>query len=128
MAGTVVAGFLTDGVYTKNVADIVLGGADAWVNFNGTTSPGTIRAQYNVSSVTKNGTGDYTINFTTPFPDTSYATIGSQKEDESSNTGGNTAFKIARFVQTTSSIRVQTFVTSNGTLLDSIQVNVAVFR
>jgi hypothetical protein len=35
----------------------------AWVNFNGTTSPGTIRSSYNVSSVTKNGTGDYTVNF-----------------------------------------------------------------
>jgi hypothetical protein len=33
------------------------------VNFDGTTSPGTIRSSYNVSSVTKNGTGDYTVNF-----------------------------------------------------------------
>jgi hypothetical protein len=38
-------------------------GAKAWVNFNGTTSPGTIRSSYNVSSITKNGTGDYTVNF-----------------------------------------------------------------
>jgi hypothetical protein len=37
--------------------------AKAWVNFNGTASPGTIRSSYNVSSVTKNGTGDYTVNF-----------------------------------------------------------------
>ena len=49
--------------------------AKAWVNFNGTTSPGTIRAQYNVSSVTKNGTGDYTITFTTPMSDANYSTI-----------------------------------------------------
>jgi len=45
----------------------------AWVNFNGTTSPGTIRSSYNVSSVTKNGTGDYTVNFTTAMSDANYS-------------------------------------------------------
>jgi hypothetical protein len=46
----------------------------AWVNFDGTTAtPSTIRSSYNVSSVTKNGTGDYTINFTTPMPNANYA-------------------------------------------------------
>ncbi len=45
----------------------------AWVNFNGTTSPGTIRSSYNVSSVTKNGAGDYTVNFTTPLADGNYS-------------------------------------------------------
>lgn len=46
----------------------------AWVNFNGSTSPGTIRASFNVSSVTKNGTGDYTVNFTNAMPDANYST------------------------------------------------------
>jgi hypothetical protein len=45
----------------------------AWVNFNGTTSPATIRSSYNVSSVTKNGTGDYTVNFATPMTDANYS-------------------------------------------------------
>jgi hypothetical protein len=45
----------------------------AWVNFNGTTSPGTIRSSYNVSSVTKNGTGDYTVNFTSAMADANYS-------------------------------------------------------
>lgn len=35
----------------------------AWVNFNGTTSPGTIRSSYNVSSVTRIANGNYTVNF-----------------------------------------------------------------
>jgi hypothetical protein len=48
----------------------------AWVNFNGTTSPGTIRASGNVSSVTRNGTGDYTVNFTTAMLDANYAPTG----------------------------------------------------
>jgi hypothetical protein len=45
----------------------------AWVNFNGTTSPGTIRSSYNVSSVTKNGTGNYTVNFTNAMTDANYS-------------------------------------------------------
>jgi hypothetical protein len=47
----------------------------AWVNFNGTTSPGTIRASFNVSSVTKNGTGDYTVNFTNALVDANCSTV-----------------------------------------------------
>jgi hypothetical protein len=46
----------------------------AWVNFDGTlATPITPRAQYNVSSVTKNGTGDYTVNFATPMADANYS-------------------------------------------------------
>ena len=52
----------------------------AWVNFNGTSVSGTncaIRASGNVSSVVRNGTGDYTVNFTTAMPDANYAIVGS---------------------------------------------------
>ena len=44
----------------------------AWVNFNGTGTVA-IRAQYNVSSITDNGTGNYTVNFTTAMSDANYA-------------------------------------------------------
>lgn len=44
----------------------------AWVNFNGTGTVA-IRASYNVSSITDNGTGDYTVNFTTAISDANYA-------------------------------------------------------
>jgi hypothetical protein len=44
----------------------------AWVNFNGTGTVA-IRASYNVSSITDNGTGDYTVNFTTAMADANYA-------------------------------------------------------
>ena len=46
----------------------------AWVNFNGTGDV-QIRAAYNVSSITDNGTGDYTVNFTTAMPDANYAAV-----------------------------------------------------
>lgn len=48
----------------------------AWVNFNGTGTVA-IRSSYNVSSITDNGTGDYTVNFATALSDTNYAvTVG----------------------------------------------------
>lgn len=46
----------------------------AWANFNGTGTVA-IRASYNVSSITDNGTGDYTVNFTTAISDTNYAAV-----------------------------------------------------
>ena len=47
----------------------------AWVNFNGTGTVA-IRASGNVSSITDNGVGDYTVNFTTAMPDANYAVAG----------------------------------------------------
>jgi hypothetical protein len=47
-------------------------GCRAWVNFNGTGTVA-IRASGNVTSITDNGTGDYTVNFTTAMPDANYA-------------------------------------------------------
>ena len=46
-------------------------GCRAWVNFNGTGTVA-IRGSGNVSSITDNGTGDYTVNFTTAMPDINY--------------------------------------------------------
>ena len=46
----------------------------AWVNFNGTGTVA-IRASYNVSSITDNGVGDYTVNFTTALADANYSAV-----------------------------------------------------
>lgn len=54
------------------VLDAIHGSARAWVNFDGTGTVA-IRASYNVSSITDNGTGDYNINFTNVMPDIFYA-------------------------------------------------------
>ncbi len=51
------------------------GAAKAWVNFNGTGTI-SVRDSYNVSSVTDNGTGDYTVNFSNSFANSSYAFAG----------------------------------------------------
>ena len=52
--------------------------AKAWVTFNGSTATiygGAGVGSFNVGSITKNGTGDYTVNFTTAMPSTNYATL-----------------------------------------------------
>lgn len=51
------------------------GVAKAWVVFQGTGTV-TVLASHNVSSVTDNGTGDYTVNFTTPFSSANYVATG----------------------------------------------------
>lgn len=60
-----------DGTATVPVNTVVNGSAKAWVNFNGTGTVA-IRAAFNVSSITDNGTGDYTVNFTTAMTDANY--------------------------------------------------------
>jgi hypothetical protein len=71
----------TDKIADANITAAKLNGAQsgsapiyaarAWVNFNGTGTVA-IRASGNVSSITDNGTGDYTVNFTNAMPDGNY--------------------------------------------------------
>jgi hypothetical protein len=57
----------------------------AWVNFDGTGTPA-IRASGNVSSITDNGTGNYTVNFTTALADADYAMVASGSDGGSGPT------------------------------------------
>jgi hypothetical protein len=59
---------------TTTLASASQASVRAWVNFNGTGTVA-IRASYNVSSITDNGVGDYTVNFTTAMPDANYAVV-----------------------------------------------------
>jgi len=61
---------------TVPVDTVVNGTAKAWVNFNGTGTVA-IRKAFNVSSITDNGSGDYSVNFTTAMPDANYTVCGS---------------------------------------------------
>lgn len=74
MAGTLVITTLSDGTNSTSATNCIQGSAKAWVNFNGTGTVA-IRASYNVSSITDEGTGQYTINMTTAMPNTNYATV-----------------------------------------------------
>jgi hypothetical protein len=71
-----------NGANNSTPEQVAQGRAKAWVNFDGTfaTSPytegnGGIRNAFNVSSVTDNGTGDYTINFSSSLSNANYCPV-----------------------------------------------------
>jgi hypothetical protein len=100
----------------------------AWVNFNGTGTVA-IRASGNVSSITDNGTGDYTVNFTTAMPDANYCAsfaFSRQTDAPSGNIATNNATGLD-VAPTTSALRVGIFLFGTGGK-DVSYVNVAIFR
>ena len=80
----------------------------AWVNFNGTGTVA-IRASGNVSSITDNGTGDYTVNFTTAMPDANYSADGTN-----SGLGTSGEYSSGIISMTTSAVRMIAFKSSVG--------------
>jgi len=98
-------------------------GCRAWVNFDGTGTPA-IRASGNVSSITDNGTGDYTVNFTNAMPDANYSFIAQAGNGGASQTAGTSYTGAA---PTTTSARL---LVDNGAAAaaDREYVMVAVFR
>ena len=97
----------------------------AWVNFNGTGTVA-IRARGNVSSITDNGTGDYTVNFTTAMSDANYASVCNSSRTDTSNGSGNN--HTSGTAPAAGSIRViATIPTSAGTN-DQAYFMVAIFR
>lgn len=72
LTGNVAAARITTALNATGSAPIYA--CRAWVNFNGTGTVA-IRASGNVSSITDNGTGDYTVNFATAMPDANYSAV-----------------------------------------------------
>jgi hypothetical protein len=68
---TLVAQTISNGTVSTSSANVIQGSAKAWVNYNCNTAA--ILASYNVSSVTNNGSGLFTINFTNALTDANYA-------------------------------------------------------
>jgi hypothetical protein len=97
--------------------------ARAWVNFNGTGTVA-IRASGNVTSITDNGTGDYTVNFTTAMPDANYAAVGSS---ESENLLSMRVVVFQNNHRSTSAIRLITEF-ANDSKADAVTVSVSIFR
>jgi len=98
----------------------------AWVNFNGTGTVA-IRDNFNVSSITDNGTGNYTVNYTTAFADANYSVVASGKGG--SNAGQDIYVSVGNSVFTASAIDLFTSQ-AGGTAAnraDSEYVLVAIF-
>ena len=75
MAGALTISTLNNDTGVLATQNGMTGIAKAWVNYNQVTS--TINGSFNVSSVTNNGTGDFTINYTTAMPNANYSWAGS---------------------------------------------------
>ena len=137
LSGVVGAALSTDPVAfyiaNKALSPGLVGGqlCRAWVNFNGTGTVA-IRASFNVTSITDNGPGDYSINFTTAMPDVNYVTIGTTGYVSNGNasgflganrigTNGNEA------VPGTSAVRINS-LTGAGSTVDTKYIHVAIYR
>ena len=115
-------------------SEVFEGRAKAWVNFDGTTNTSgscDVRDSFNVSSVTDNGTGDYTVNFTSGvLSNANYCITGSISwgTNQSRNvlnvaTTPNTSYTAA----TTTALRLESVNYGNGNAYDANSVSIAVF-
>jgi hypothetical protein len=100
-------------------------GCRAWVNFNGTGTVA-IRASGNVSSISDNGTGNYTVNFSTAMPDANYSTVmsstaGADEEQRVKILAANSSS--APTTYTASAVRIAGYTSTDYNV-----VTVAVFR
>ncbi len=90
----------------------------AWVNFNGTGTVA-IRSSYNVSSITDNGTGNYTVNFAAALSDANYSAQVTNSFVQNASVPATSDFA-------TTSLRVRCY-NVNDTIEDASVVSVAIF-
>ena len=101
----------------------------AWVNFDGTTSPGTIRASGNVSSVTRPANGKYTVNFATAMPDANYATnVSSRRDTTFDNTIQRSGIQKSGGTYSTTAVSVVTGGSDADGFVNHDLVCVSIFR
>lgn len=129
---TAITSATTTGTITTTSGSPGYYGARAWVNFNGTGTV-SIRSSVNVSSITDNGTGDYTINFTTAMPNANYVPA------LATGMGSNATSDMSRSIlvkgatdsgspttKTTSALRITRGSTANS-LIDSTELYCTIF-
>ena len=121
---------ISDGTNSTSATNVIQGSAKAWVNFNGTGTVA-INDSFNVSSITDNGTGDYTVNFTNALADANYCvtTTAQVISDQGSSyqfglrTLTNTS--TAPTTKTTTAVRL---LSRRDSDVDLQNCNVAIFR
>lgn len=106
------------------------GVAKAWVNFNGTGTVA-IRDSFNVSSITDNGTGDYTVNFTDAMPNANYAALVTGTGFSSTDTSRHAVIKgdlsTGATLKSTTQLSVISGQTPSSTKQDMAEINVVIF-
>jgi hypothetical protein len=102
MAGTIVSDTIQNGTgASTSTTNVINGSAKAWCSVSG-YGGATIRAAYNVSSVTYVGTGQYQFNFTNAFADANYSVIGFQSWTANNSTNSNADLGPSTNILTTS--------------------------
>jgi hypothetical protein len=130
MAGTIVADQLQNGAgASTSTTDVVNGSARAWAKFNG--SAATIYASYNVSSITKNSGGDYTVNFTNSLTSSNYAVVLQSLAFSTTSTQRNTGIAgsdtVGPTTYSSSQVRVVAGNPASASLQDTVLMCIAVF-
>ena len=93
------------GTESVDTTYVINGTAKAWVNFNGTGTVA-IRESNNSSSITDNGTGNYTVNFTSAIEDVNYSLTGVATWNTNTTSGGLFATQTSTFATTSSTVYV----------------------
>ena len=111
-----------DRTILARLRELELGTAKAWINFNGT---GTIAIQdsFNVTSITDNGIGNYTVTFATDFANDDYAALRNSEQNE---TGLQSGVEDIADVYAVGSIQ-EGWVTSDGVTRDMLRICYAIF-
>jgi len=120
-----------DGTESTDVTNVINGSAKAWVNFNGTGTVA-IRDSFNVSSITDNSTGNYTVTFTNALSNANYSAIISIASANTAVSSINRTGQILSNpdVPSTTAVRVQTGINyySSSGVEDQPYVFVAIHR
>ena len=124
MAGALTISTLNNDTGVLATQNGMTGIAKAWVSFNGTSTVA-IRDSFNVSSITDNGTGSYTVNFTTAMPNSNYSIAGFTIFPDSTSAAGLVTFG-NNYSPSTSSVPIKTVNCTNGSLVDPAYVNLIV--
>jgi hypothetical protein len=113
---------------TKNYVDSSGGVAKCWIVFNGSGTPTALKT-YNMSStITDNGTGDYTLAFTNAFDSANYAFALNANRIASTGTRGASAFQNAATTPTASAFRMSVVDIDTGfALIDATRISATFF-
>ena len=119
---------ISNGTVSTSSANVIQGSARAWVNFQG--FPTTIRASYNVSSVTRLGTGNYTISFTAALPDANYAWTSAEQRSIGVDASLAKSITYSGDTISTTTLQIRYFVVNPNSsgFEDPSVMNIAVFR
>ena len=122
----------TAGGNSLTTAQIYNGAAKAWINLNASSGTPTARASYNISSITDEAVGKFTLNFTTAFSDANYTVLGTTGNTGSTSSTGflgpllssTTAYQS----KTTTGVYIGLLSGNNAAFLDHFDVNIAIYR